>query len=346
MKKLKAVIIGASGYTGADLIRILLNHPNVEIKSLLADSNAGKELAESYPHLANLGLPKLIKFEQENFKNVDVAFMCLPHGTTQQVALQIPSHVKIIDISADFRLNNLDEYAKWYGHKHQAPKLQKNAVYALTEINRDKIKKAGVIACPGCYPTSILLPLLPLIKKGLIKKTGIIADSKSGISGAGRKAVVDNLFTEINENLKPYGIANHRHVSEIEQELSIAAKSPVQITFTPQVVPINRGMLSVIYVENEKGVEAEKLKAELQKKYKDEKFVKIADGAYVPTIRDVASTNNALINVFADRVKGRSIIISAIDNLTKGASGQAVQNFNIAFNLPEDAGLNFTPVFP
>ncbi len=343
---LNTTVIGASGYTGAELIRILLNHPKVKIVSLIADSSAGKELSEAYPHLAHTGLPKLIKIEEENFKNVDVAFMCLPHGTTQEVALKIPSHVKIIDISADFRLNDAAEYQKWYGHAHQALELQKGAVYGLTEISREKIKQAKLVACPGCYPTSILLPLIPLVEKKLIKKTGIIADSKSGISGAGRKAVQSNLFTEMNENFKPYGIANHRHVSEMEQELSLAAKEPVQITFTPQVLPINRGMISVIYVENEKNVSAADLKSALENKYKGEKFVKIAADKYVPTMRDVATTNMALINVFADRVEGRSIIISAIDNLTKGASGQAVQNMNIVFGLDEDMGLNFTPVFP
>ncbi len=343
---INASIIGASGYTGAELIRILLNHPKVRIKSLIGDSSAGKELSEAYPHLAFAGLPKLIKFDEEDFKGVDVVFMCLPHGTTQEYALKLPKDIKVIDVSADFRLTDPAEYKKWYGHDHAATELQKSAVYALTELKREEIKKARIVACPGCYPTSILLPVLPLVEKKLIKSSGIIIDSKSGISGAGRKASQANLFTEISENTKPYGIASHRHTSEIEQEIKLFSGEDVQVIFTPHVVPLSRGMISCIYVENEKGVTAEQLKQELQKRYKGEKFVKIAEGGYVPTMRDVATTNLALINVFASRVDGRSIIVSAIDNLTKGASGQAVQNMNLVFGLDEEMGLNFTPVFP
>lgn len=345
-KKINISVIGASGYTGAELIRILLNHPKVEIKSLVAESNAGKDIAEIYPHFANYNLPSLIKIEEVDFKNLDCVFLCLPHGTTQQVALKIPANVKIIDLSADFRLYDAANYEKWYHGAHKAPELQKSAVYGLSEIYRDKIKQAQLVACPGCYPTSILLPLIPLLEAGLIEKDGIISDSKSGISGAGRKAVANNLFTEVNENLKPYGIAGHRHLSEIEQELSVAAKSDLMITFTPQVLPINRGILSNIYVQNKKGVSAVNLKNCLEKKYKGEAFVKIADGKVIPTIRDVYATNLCYINIFADRIEGKSIIVSTIDNLTKGASGQAVQNFNIIFGFEETEGLNFVPVFP
>jgi N-acetyl-gamma-glutamyl-phosphate reductase len=341
-----ASIIGASGYTGVELLRILLNHPRVKIKSLIAESNAGKELRETYPHLAPYNLPKLISLDEENFEGVDVVFCGLPHATTQQVVLKLPKHVKIIDISADFRIENADSYEKWYGHKHIAPELQKGAVYGLSEIYREQIKKADLIACPGCYPTSILLPTLPLIKAGLIESSRIIADSKSGISGAGRKAATANLFTEVNESVRPYSIGGHRHVAEIEQELAKVANDDVVITFTPQVVPTNRGILSCIYVDLKPGKNAADLKSELEKFYKNEAFVKIAEGKYHPTTRDVFGTNLALINVFEDRVKGRAIIISAIDNLTKGASGQAVQNMNIRFGFPETEGLNLIPMMP
>lgn len=345
-KKIKVSVIGASGYTGAELIRLLLNHQKVEIVSLVAESNAGKDIAEIYPHFANYDLPQLIKTEEVDFKNLDCVFLCLPHGTTQEVALKIPANVKIIDLSADFRLYDTANYEKWYHGAHKAPDLQKKAVYGLSEIYRDKIKQSQLIACPGCYPTSILLPLIPLLEAGLIEKEDIIADSKSGISGAGRKAATGNLFTEVNENLKPYGIAGHRHLSEIEQELSVVGKKDVMITFTPQVLPINRGIISNIYVKNKKGVTAEDLKSELLKKYKGEAFVKIAKDKVIPTIRDVYATNLCYMNVFADRIEGKSIIVSTIDNLTKGASGQAVQNFNIVFGFDESEGLNQVPVFP
>ncbi len=345
-KKINISVIGASGYTGAELIRILLSHPKVEIKSLVAESNAGKDIAEIYPHFANYDLPSLIKIEEIDFKGLDCVFLCLPHGTTQEVALKIPDNIKIIDLSADFRLYDTANYEKWYHGTHKAPALQKKAVYGLSEIYRNKIKQSNLIACPGCYPTSILLPLIPLFEAGLIEKDDIIADSKSGISGAGRKAVTGNLFTEMNENFKPYGITGHRHLSEIEQELSVSSKKDVMITFTPQVLPINRGILSNIYVKNKKGVTAEDLKAALEKKYQGEAFVKIAKDKIIPTIRDVYSTNLCYMNVFADRIEGKSIIVSTIDNLTKGASGQAVQNFNIIFGFDEAEGLNFAPVFP
>ncbi len=345
-KKVNIAIFGASGYTGAELIRILLNHPFVNIKSLIAESNAGKNISEIFSHFAPYNLPELIKQEDANFNDIQAVFLCLPHGTTQEVALKIPNNIKIIDVSADFRLKNPDDYEKWYHQKHKAINLQEKAVYGLSEIYRDEIKKSNLIACPGCYPTSILLPLIPLLKNNLIEAEDIISDSKSGISGAGRKADVNNLFTEVNENLKPYGIASHRHLSEIEQELSIANKNAVNISFTPQVIPINRGMISNIYIKNKPNITAEKLKESLQEFYKNEVFVKIAEGKNIPTIRNVYNTNLCYINIFADRIKGRSIIISAIDNLTKGASGQAVQNFNIAFGFDEKTALNLVPVFP
>lgn len=342
----KVTVIGASGYTGAELIRLLLNHPEIEIKSLIASSNAGKSIGEIYSHLTYANLPDLISLEEEDFEQIDTAFLCLPHATTQEVAKQIPENVNIIDLSADFRISNFDSYKKWYGKEHAARDLQEKAVYGLTEIHRDHIRKSKLIACPGCYPTSILLPILPLIEDGAINKDSIISDSKSGISGAGRKASQANLFTEINDGIKPYSVGGHRHVAEIEQEISQFSGSETIIGFTPQIVPMNRGILSCIYVENTKGRSTEDLKEILQNKYKDEPFVKIAEGDIAPATRDVYSTNMCYINVFADRIKNRSIIISVIDNLVKGASGQAIQNFNLISGFEETTGLKLTPVFP
>jgi N-acetyl-gamma-glutamyl-phosphate reductase len=344
---MKIAILGASGYTGLELIRLLSSHPHAEISVLAAESSAGKEISEIYPHLALYKLPKLIKIDEVDYKNIDVVFLCLPHGTTQEIALKIPKNKVVIDLSADFRLQNPADYKKWYEHEHKALKIQKYAVYGLSEIKRKEIKKSKFIANPGCYPTSILLPLIPLIEEGLINIKNIIADSKSGISGAGRKAVQNNLLSELANNFRPYGIAGHRHVAEIEQELAIKnSNKKIEITFTPQVLPISRGILSCIYVENVKGVKSEDLKNCLVKKYKNENFVHIAKDKIIPQITDVAGTNNCYINIFADRILGKSIIISTIDNLVKGASGQAIQNMNIIFGLDETLGLKQLPVFP
>jgi len=346
-KKINAVIIGASGYTGAELVRLLAFHPNVEISALVAESNAGKKMAELYPHFSMLDLPATIALKKVKWKNVDVAFCCLPHGTSQQVITKLPKDIKIIDLSADFRLEDPKHYEKWYGHKHRAPKLQKEAVYALTELKRERIKKARIIANPGCYTTTSLLPLIPLLESGRIRPdSSIIIDAKSGITGAGRSAKTANLFAEVNENVKPYSIGGHRHVAEIEQELSKAANKDIIVTFTPQVVPMNRGIVATIYVDMHKKTDAAGLKEVLAEQYKNEYFVHVADGDYVPTARDVVGSNHAMMNVFADRVKGRAIIVSVTDNLLKGASGQAVQNMNLIFGLDEKTGLEQVALFP
>lgn len=342
MKMIKASIIGASGYTGAELIRLLYEHPNAEIVSLIADSNAGKEIEEIYPHLASKGLPKLIKLDQADLSEIDVAFCCLPHATSQEIIKSLPEDLKVIDLSADFRLEDSAAYQEWYGKPHAATDLQKEAVYGLSEIYREKVKAARLVACPGCYPTSVLLPLLPLLEAGVVDKENIIVDSKSGITGAGRSAKVANLFAEINDNIKAYGIGGHRHIAEIEQELGNAASDKVQITFTPHVIPMNRGILSVIYVSGK----AADISSTLENKYKDEVFVDVKTDGSVPTTRDVYGTNNNIISVFEDRVPGRAIIVSVIDNLVKGASGQAVQNMNLMFDLAEITGLDKVPVFP
>ena len=314
-KKINIAIIGASGYTGAELIRILLNHPQAQLKILTGDSSAGKQIGEVYPHLQFKGLPALISHEQADFSGIDLVFCCLPHGTTQQVISKLPKHLRIIDLSADFRLSDTASYAKWYGHAHQAEALQKEAVYGLTEHARTQVKNARLVANPGCYPTSAALPLMPLLKAGAIEKTGIIIDAKSGVTGAGRSVKQANLFTEIDGGISAYGIANHRHTPEIEQSLG----EGITVTFTPHLMPMNRGILSTIYVKLAGKNTAADLRAILQKTYDKEAFVHIAPEGVMPSTHQVRGTNDCVIGVFADRIPGQAILVSVIDNLVKGA---------------------------
>lgn len=350
MLKIKTAIIGASGYTGVELIRILSNHPNVEICELIANSNADQEIKNIYQHLSIYKLPKLKNIDQINFKDIDLIFSCLPHNTSQIIFKKIldnpnNNHLKIIDLSADFRLSNPSDYNYWYNHDHQAEDLQNQAVYGLSEINKNKIKSAKIIACPGCYPTSILLPLIPLIKDKLIDVNDIIVDSKSGSSGAGRALKNQNLFCEVNNSVKAYNIGKHRHLGEIQQELTIANDhNKVILEFTPHLIPVNRGIISTIYVKNSNNFSIEQIKNLLTNFYKNDYFVNIVD--HEISISNIIGTNHCLINVNQGNNSQRIIITSVIDNLCKGASGQAVQNMNIIFNLDEKTGLDFTPLFP
>lgn len=346
---LKVAIIGASGYTGAELIRILLNHKKVEIAALVANSNAGQKVSQLYPHLLQYNLPDLKKLEEIDFSKIDVVFGCLPHTTSQETFKKLlsdekNSHLKIFDLSADFRLENPADYKKWYDHEHIASDLQQKAVYGLCEINRNKIKKASLIACPGCYPTSALLPLIPLLENKLIDDSDIIIDSKSGATGAGRSVKQPNLFCEINESVKAYSVGKHRHTGEIEQELSKAFGSQIEIDFTPHLLPINRGIISTIYVKVNPKFSITDIQNCLNTKYEDEPFVNIIDGE--PNIKDVVGTNFCTIAIKKARTANKVIIVSVIDNLCKGASGQAVQNMNIVFGFDEKEGLEFSPLFP
>lgn len=347
--KLKVAVIGASGYTGIELIRILLNHNKVLITNLVAAANADKEIKSLYSHLSAVNLPILQKLEDVDFTEIDLVFCCLPHTTSQKVIKDLLSdkklgHLKIIDLSADFRLSDPVDYKNWYNNDHIAIDLQQEAVYGLSEFNRSKIKKARLVACPGCYPTSALIPLIPLIESGVIEKDNIIIDSKSGVSGAGRSLKENLLFCEANEGVKAYSIGSHRHLIEIEQELKNAAKSDLKVSFTPHLIPMSRGIISTIYANLKEQFNISAVKNLFGTRFSDEYFVEFSD--QYPSTRDVFGTNFCKIAVFESRLKNQIIIVSVIDNLTKGSSGQAVQNMNLIFGFDEREGLNFLPVFP
>ncbi|MCI5049881.1 MAG: N-acetyl-gamma-glutamyl-phosphate reductase [Rickettsiales bacterium] len=344
-KTLKTVILGASGYTGAELLRLIPAHPAIELVALTGDSQAGKTIGEVYPHLRALN-HTLVKHETVDYSNVDLVFCCLPHGTTQEILAGLPEHIRIVDLSADFRLFDMDDYAHWYGHAHLAPALQEKAVYGLSEIYRDQIKQTRLLANPGCYPTSILLPLIPLLKTKLIEASGITVDSMSGVSGAGRKVAQNMLFCEVNESAKAYGVGGHRHVAEIEQECASVSGVKDPISFTAHLVPMSRGMSSTIHVSLADGVSADQLHDALREQYQDEAFVHVNDMGVVSSTKEVLGTNECRICVSADRVAGKAIIVSVIDNLVKGASGQALQNMNIMFGFEETLGLQHSAVFP
>lgn len=345
-KEIRIGVLGASGYTGSEIVRLLANHPQFGIALLTADRKAGQSIGSVFPHLIKQDLPNMVSIKDANFSNVDAVFCCLPHGTTQEIIKALPKNLKIVDLSADFRLRSIDEYEEWYGQPHRAPELQKEAVYGLTEVLREEIQNARLVANPGCYPTSIQLPLVPLIKANLIGLRNIIIDAKSGVSGAGRGAKEANLYTEISEGIHAYGITKHRHVPEIEQGLSDCAHSEVKVSFTPHLMPMSRGMQSTIYLEMAPGKTTEDLYQELKTSYEDEEFVVLLEKGAVPHTRNVRGSNYCFINVYPDRIPGRAIIISVIDNLVKGASGQAIQNLNLMTGLPESTGLLYQPLFP
>jgi len=345
MKSKKVAIIGASGYSGEELVRLLLNHPHVELVAVTSRQNAGQTLARVFPKFASHPKSKALHFTEPNAerlaKQADVVFLALPHGVAAEYAVPLlDAGCLVIDLSADFRLKSAEIYKEFYAHDHPAPELLKKSVYGLPEIYRAEIKKALLVASPGCYPTGILLPVIPLLKAGLIKSAGIIADSLSGVSGAGRKAEADYLFCECNESVRPYGVPKHRHLSEIEEQLSLAAGVKVTIQFTPHLIPANRGILTTLYLApTEKAVDAEKFSACYQKAYGNEPFVRLLDGKNLPDTKNVNGTNVIEIAWRLDPRTGRLIVMSAEDNLVKGASGQAVQSLNLLCGFPETAGL-------
>jgi N-acetyl-gamma-glutamyl-phosphate reductase len=344
--RVRIAILGASGYTGSELLRLLAPHPNVAIAALTAERSAGKQVAEVFPHLWGRELPRLVKNDEVDWDGVDLVFCALPHGTTQEVIAALPGHLRIVDLSADFRLADVATYAEWYGHAHRAPALQKEAVYGLTELYRAAVGNARLVANPGCYPTSAQLPLVPLVREALIDADDIVIDAKSGVTGAGREAKQASLFAEVAEGINAYGVAGHRHAPEIEQGLSAAAGRPVIVNFTPHLMPMNRGILSTIYVRLSNGSTVADLRRTLETAYAAEPFVRVLPEGMLPSTRQVRGTNLCLVGLSKDRVSGRAILVAAIDNLVKGASGQAVQNMNAMLGLDERTGLAAEPLFP
>ena len=337
-------VLGASGYTGGELLRLLVRHGGFSVGLLTAERRAGQPLGAVFPHLDGAGFPDLVKLEDAAWNGLDAVFCCLPHGTTQEVVAALPGHLRVVDLSADFRLADPAVYAAWYGGPHRAVPLQAQAVYGLTELARHAVKDARLVANPGCYPTAAQLPLAPLLEDGLIESDDIIIDAKSGVSGAGREAKQTSLFAEVGEGVHAYGVAHHRHAPEIEQGLSAAAGTVVRVNFTPHLMPMNRGILATIYVRSR--ARADVLRDALTRRYADEPFVRILPAGAAPATRHVRGSNHCLVGVFDDRIEGRVILISAIDNLVKGASGQAVQNMNLMHALPETTGLEQMPLFP
>lgn len=336
---LKAAIIGATGYTGEELIRILLRHPNVKISHLVSKSSRGAPISEMFPWLEkrlNLECHSQMDVEEIS-KNTDVIFLALPHRVSMEIAPNFLSNgMRVIDLSADYRLKDVNEYQKWYGVAHKSNEFVKDSVYGLCELNKSEIRNAQLIANPGCYPTGSILACAPFLKAGLVD-TDIIIDAKSGTSGAGRSPSVALLYSEVNENFKAYKVCNHQHVPEITQELAKQCGSDVHISFVPHLVPMTRGILSTIYMSLKRNISVFEAVDLLKKFYTDQPFVRVKQADMFPEIKDVARSNFCDIGI---KIDGKRLIaISAIDNLVKGAAGQAVQNFNIMFGLEETAGL-------
>ena len=344
----RIAIIGASGYTGGELARLLLGHPGLELAWATSRAHAGTPLCEVYPHLRDftdlvLSAPELERLPA----GVEAVFVALPHVEAMGVVPGLLERgLRVVDLSADFRLRDPAVYAQWYGHEHRAPGLLAEAVYGLAEIERERVRDASLVANPGCYPTATLLPLVPLARRGLIGPFGVVVDAKSGVSGAGRGAKQGSLYCEVTEGLGPYSAGRHRHQPEMEQELERAAGAPVRLTFVPHLAPLARGMEATIYLEPPAGQGIDEVHAALAEAYAGEPFVKVLPAGRLPSIRDAAGTNLCRIGCTDDPRGGRVILGSVIDNLVKGAAGQALQNMNLMLGLPETDGLGAPGLYP
>ena len=336
MAKLNVLIAGCTGYIGIELVKLLITHKRVNIKYLCGSSSVGKKISH-FDKSIKAKLPKIVKFNKSKLKNIDIIFTALPNGEAQKISKHLFKHNTLIDIAADFRLN-ANKYLKWYKQKHKAPNNIKKSIYSLPELNNKDLKKYQIIACPGCYPTSILLPLKPLVKKKLIKINNIIIDSKSGYSGAGRGVHKKYSNKNLYESLSAYGLSNHRHNSEIENELNKSITNKVKFDFTPHLSPMFRGIFTTIYIDLNKNINQGDIFKFLKSYYKNQPFIKIMKNTYLST-NDVIDTNFCHISICKSKNKNKLIILSTIDNLIKGGSGQAIQNMNSKFNFPQKMGL-------
>ena len=338
---IKAAVLGATGYAGIELVRILTNHPDAEVAVLGSKSFAGQPISEVYPNLRGILDKECEETDIDKVAECDVAFTALPHGASKEVIPTIIERgVKVIDLSGDFRYDDAAVYEKWYGQKHSSPELLKESVYGLPELYRDKIKGARIIGNPGCYTTCSILGAYPLLKSGVGSAENIIIDAKSGVTGAGRGLSQQTHFCECTENMKAYKVACHRHTSEIEQELSHAAGSEVLVSFTPHLIPVKRGILSTIYINLNKSCTTEELTEIYRDFYKNEPFIRIKEAGTLPETKHVAGSNYVDIGVVADERLKRAVVVSALDNIGKGAAGQAVQNMNILFGLKESMAID------
>ena len=339
----KIGIIGASGYTGAELIRLIETHPKMEVMALVGNTKAGSSMSDIFSHLSHTKLPNLTNFEETNFEEIDLCFCALPHKTSQEVIGQLPKNLKIVDLSADFRLRNANDYEKWYKETHIKTELQKMAIYGLTEFYREQIKGAKLIAGTGCNAALGQYVLRPLISSSVIDFGDIILDMKCAVSGAGRAMREDLLHSEASEGIKAYAVGGtHRHLGEFDQELSLVAGQPIEIQFTPHLIPANRGVLATAYVTGN----SEKIYNVLYSRYKEEPFIHVLPFGKTPSTQDVRGSNYCYIGVVGDRKHDKCIIIGVLDNLTKGSSGQAIQNANLMLNEKETLGLQMVPIFP
>jgi N-acetyl-gamma-glutamyl-phosphate reductase len=344
--KINIAILGASGYTGGELIRLLLGHDKVNISTLSANSNEGLNPSQIHHALLDSNLPNFINIKDIDYSNIDLVFSGLPHNKLHNYINNIGNNSKVIDMSADFRFNDVELFNKSYESKHKSENLLKDSVYGLSEIYRDKIKEANIVACPGCYPTAVLLSILPLIRGNIISLDDIIIDAKSGVSGAGRSLKGEFLFSEIAESMKPYNISNHRHTPEIEEKIYLESNKKIKINFTPHLIPINRGELVTIYLKLENDKKLNDAIDYLNNFYANDDFIIVSDSEVPSSTSNVRGSNKCLISLFEDRIDGRIIISTAIDNLVKGSAGQAIQNMNIMFGYQENLGLLNQPLFP